>query len=56
MRMDKTRGGDAGCWVGLQWETLGVGVYALLQENGWGGDGGSGGVSYINVLHRGAPT
>lgn len=25
--------------VGLHWETLGVNVYALLQENGRGGDG-----------------
>lgn len=39
MRKDKRRGGVVGSGVGLHWETLGVGVYALLQENGRGGDG-----------------
>lgn len=34
-----------------------MGVYALLQENGRGGDGrGRRGGVYINVLHQGAPT
>lgn len=44
-------GGEQG-WVALG--DFGVGVYALLQENGWGGEG-VGGV-YINVLHQRAPT
>lgn len=50
--MDKREGGQ-GSGVRLHWETLGVGVYALLQENGRGGVGGG---VYINVLHQGAPT
>lgn len=37
MRIDKREGQGSG--VGLHWETLGVGVYALLQENGRGVDG-----------------
>lgn len=47
-------GVGVGSGVGLQWETLGVGVYTLLQENGRGGVGW--GSLYINVLHQGAPT
>lgn len=53
--MDKREGSGGG--VGLHWETLGVGVYALLQQNGRGGDGVCVcGGAYINVLHQGAPT
>lgn len=43
MRIDKEGQGDG---VGLHWETLGVGVFAMGQENTRGGDrqGGGGGV------------
>lgn len=53
--MDKKEG--QGSRVGLHWETLGVGAFAMVPENARGGDrGGEGRGVYINVLHQGAPT
>lgn len=42
MRIDKKEG--QGSRVGLHWETLGVGVFAMVPENARGGDRRGGGV------------
>lgn len=41
MRIDKKEG--QGRRVGLHWETLGVGVFAMVPENARGGDRRGGG-------------